>query len=316
MSKKESKNYNHLSKKEVIDTFTLEQLKEIIIIFKLKCANNNKTNLVACIEKSRSVSKSFLTTLSDIQGSTVREKIKNIRNVFYDNFIQKRNDLLDDTYILLAECITPSLCSDTERIQLIETVLRQLEEFHDEELPDDLKNNGILSSKQTNAYYAVKNEVKNIRKLSIKILENAKDEPHFQDILEIGEKIKNEKVRYYLIEARKCYAIKSYDATVVMIARANEYALKEFFKKNNILYSEKDTLGALVNKFKDNFKDKPSQRLLGKIEEVQNFDRIVGAHDLNLDRKYITKDETDHSWTAIQLILNELIDIDYKPYLE
>jgi len=49
---------------------------------------------------------------------------------------------------------------------------------------------------------------------------------------------------------------------------------------------------------------------------VQNYDRIVGAHDLDHDRKEITKDEADHAWTAIQVILKELLNIEYEPYLE
>jgi hypothetical protein len=81
-------------------------------------------------------------------------------------------------------------------------------------------------------------------------MEMAKGEPHIQDLLEINEKIKNDKIKYYLKEARKCYATKCYDATVVMIARANEFTLKEFFKKNSLPFSEKETLGALVKKYK------------------------------------------------------------------
>ena len=83
-------------------------------------------------------------------------------------------------------------------------------------------------------------------------------------------------------------------------------------KRSNISISDRDTLGGSISKFRENFTDKTSKRVLEKIIEVQNFDRIVGAHDIQLDRKIITHDEADHAWSAIQVILRELMGIEYK----
>lgn len=89
-----------------------------------------------------------------------------------------------------------------------------------------------------------------------------------------------------------------------------------YLKRKNITFNKKDTLGTLINIFQRRFKDKTHKRILGKIMEVHNFDRIVAAHDIKQDRHIITKDEADHAWTAVQVILNQLLKMEYEPYLE
>ena len=187
-------------------------------------------------------------------------------------------------------------------------------EVKDEEIPKEVQK--FITYKQMKAYYAVKTEAKYLSNFSEEILEIARTETIFPNFVEIDEKIGDERISHYLKEATKCYAVKSYDATVVMIARATEYALKRFFMLKGIKYSNRDTLGKLIDIYEDRFQDETSKRVLGKIMEVQNFDRIVGAHDKQTDRRYISKDEADHAWTAIQVILKELLGIKFEPYLE
>jgi len=304
----------YLTKREILEKFTLDQLKEICSIFQINHSQQNKIKIVLVLEKTKKVSKEFLSVLLEVEGKTIKEKITNLRNNFYEHFIQKRNDFLENFKDNLAEFLSPGVCSDIEKLQVLERQIRHLKEFVEEELPSNLIT--IITPRQKKAYYAVRNEIKITTKFVEDILSLSKDDPNVQDITELKEKITNERIFHYLKEARKCYAIRSYDATVVMIARATEYILKECLKKNKISFSQKDTIGKLKTIFEQNFKDNTSKRTLGKIIEVHNFDRIVGAHDTQQDRKYISKDEADHAWTAIQVILRELLGIEYQPYLE
>ncbi len=192
---------------------------------------------------------------------------------------------------VVADFLSRGLCSDEEGLEMLDNMLEQMEDFLDEKLSAEFEK--IITSKQKRAYFVVRGIIKGVKEGFDKILEFTDEEGNLLDLLEVL-KIENKRIRHYLREARKCYAIRSYDATVVMLARAVEYVLKDFLKKN-IQFSEKDTLGTLIKLFESNFRDKTSKRILGKIMEVHNFDRIVAAHDVKQDRHIITKDEADHA---------------------
>lgn len=304
----------YYTKREVVERFTLSQLKELSKFFEICKFASTKEELVRCIEKEKSISKSLLEILLETKGKTIREKIKNLRGNFYEKFIGKKNEVLDEINEILGEYLGKAMLGNLEIINRLEELLRQLLDMKDEKLPREFER--MITPGLVKAFYAVKNEIYCTVKVVKKALESLKNEDNLLDVLEIKRKIKNERIKHYLIEARKCYAVKSYDATVVMIARATEYIIKDFLKRNNISFSDKDTLGILIGKFRNNFTDSASKRVLEKIMEVQNLDRIVGAHDKQQDRKIITHDEADHAWTAIQVILKELMNIEYKPSLD
>ena len=105
-----------------------------------------------------------------------------------------------------------------------------------------------------------------------------------------------------------------YDACIVMLARTLEYSLKEYLKEENIQLSKKAVLNELINAFRKSNSKKVA--LLEKIMEVQRFDRNIGAHDKDKERHQLGKKEADHSWTAIRIILKELLNIEYNPLIE
>ncbi len=314
MFKNNNSSKKYYTKSEILNEFSFSQLKELAKIFNV-CKNVlTKEQLVQCLSKEKSISKSLLIVIFYKEGDTIVERVRNLRQDFYKNFIEERNKLLKEAYRILGEYMGKGISGNMKIIDLIEKLKRQTKDIENEKLPKELEK--IITKKQRRAYYAVRKEIQCISKMIESILFIVREEGNYQDIQEIKRKIKNERIVHYLVEARKCYAVRSYDSTVVMIARAIEYILKEFFKNKNIKFSDKETLGSLVKKFKDNFHDPTSKRVLGKILEVQNLDRIVGAHDIQMDRKIITREEANHAWTAIQVILKELMHIEYDPHLE
>lgn len=120
-------------------------------------------------------------------------------------------------------------------------------------------------------------------------------------------------IQYYLIEAKKCYFFESYDASIVMIARAIEFSLKEHLRVNGAPVPRP----AVMSKLIDNYTTYVGKKdVLKYIYEVQKMDRNIAAHDSDVERRRMTKAEADHSWTAIRIILRDLLKIVLKVRVE
>ncbi len=120
-------------------------------------------------------------------------------------------------------------------------------------------------------------------------------------------------IKYYLLEAKKCYFFEAYDASIVMIARGIEFSLKEYLKNNNKPVPRPAVMSRLIDAYTASV---GKNDVLKYISEVQKMDRNIAAHDSETERKRITKAEADHSWTAIRIILRDLLKIVLKVRVE
>lgn len=122
-----------------------------------------------------------------------------------------------------------------------------------------------------------------------------------------------EEIKYYLMQAKKCYFFEAYDSCIVMIARAIEFSLKEYLKLNKQNIPKPAVMGNLITAYESYVGKKD---VLKYINEVQKMDRNISAHDSDEERKKMSKAEADHSWTAIRIILRDLLGIDIKIRVE
>ncbi len=141
----------------------------------------------------------------------------------------------------------------------------------------------------------------------------ATSDENLTDYLELLDSKIPEEIKYYLIQSKKCYFFHAYDACIVMIARSIEFALKEYLKSNKRTIPKPAVMGKLITEY-EAFVGKKD--VLKYINEVQKMDRNIAAHDSDQERKRMEKAEADHSWTAIRIILRDLLNIDMKVRVE
>ncbi len=112
------------------------------------------------------------------------------------------------------------------------------------------------------------------------------------------------RVEYYVLQGYRAYYAKCYDACIVMLARAIEYLLKGLLNAKSITYSANATLGGLVTLYRTKIGD---DKVLEKVMEVANMDRIVSAHDVQPYDKQMQAEDANHAKTALEIILRELL---------
>jgi len=302
--------FRYKTKREIINKFTKNQLKELVYQFDINVTNSRKDDYVNAIEKTTKISKSFLILLLKTDGSTINKKIKNLRNNFYNEFIKNKNQSIQECYNFITQLVVIGLISNSSLENRLRLFLDMLEDISAEELPKELKNPKIITKRMYNAYYRARNHARSLHFILDNIDTHIQEENIPKKYLEL-QNVENDKIRYYLAEVIKCYAMHCYDAIVVMLARATEYALKDYLKRKKINV-ERKILGELIKEFQKHFEDRKHKRILNKILEVVNLDRIVAAHDIKGDRHFITRKEADHIWTAIQIILKNLLNIHYE----
>jgi hypothetical protein len=111
------------------------------------------------------------------------------------------------------------------------------------------------------------------------------------------------KISHYVCQAYRAYTAKCYDGCIVMLARVIEYSLKEVLK-NKVTLSPRATLGELIRLYENRIgKDKVVQKII----EVQNMERIICAHDIDPYEKIMDVRDADHAWTAIEIVLRDLL---------
>jgi len=111
------------------------------------------------------------------------------------------------------------------------------------------------------------------------------------------------RVEYYILQGFRCYSARCYDACIVMLARALEHLLKLLLKNRKVTVPEKATLGSLVDLYRKSIGD---DKVLEKVLEVANMDRVISAHDIPPYDKQMDVKDANHAWTALDIVLREL----------
>jgi hypothetical protein len=295
------------TKVDILKTFSKQDLIDLSKTFNLNYVGLKKDRLQKNICDNRKITKNLLQLLSERKEKSIQEKFKGIKNDFYENYITKRVEKLDEIKEIESNLLSKIIFSDMDALGKISDINDELLDLgnFDEEIPKEIENNitkKMISSFQTKrkwCYYR--------SKFLSELINDINSSEIIQEFENLELLKSNDKLYYYLYQSRKCYHVSAFDASIVMIARAIEYAIYTYLNNNKIKVDDKTTLGPLIGLMR---KENLEKELIGKVVEVQNWDRNVCAHDGKRHR--YGKTEADHSWTAAKLILKELLNVDLQ----
>lgn len=224
---------------------------------------------------------------------------------FYEKEVSKRREAVDTliediSYSIVSECYR-----DKEFMINLQRNIKQCKILGDmkKQFPNYSTN---PTSKQFSSAISSKKHCYHYSEFLTKAIDESFEDKNLERLFEFSKLKVAEKVKYYLIQAQKCYYFECWDACIVMIARTIEYSLKEYLKKENGQVQGFQAMGSLITSFEKHGK---KQDILKYIFEVQKMDRNICAHDSDKERQQMSKDEADHSWSAIRIILKELLEI-------
>lgn len=160
-----------------------------------------------------------------------------------------------------------------------------------------------FTKKQRGAYGTAKSMSYQIPKFVGSAIETSANHACLAHARELRERGLHPRVEYYLMQALKAYVGDSNDACIVMLARGLEHILKRALDSRAVAYSKKATLGELVALYKAKIGD---DKVLEKILEVANMDRVICAHDIAPYDKQMHKIDADHAWSAVKIALRDI----------
>ena len=304
----------NMNKDEMLSKFSKKDLQDICKSFEISYVGLNKDILVQELQSGKIITKNFIELLLERPEKTIREKLSGIKKDFFADFVQSRINLIEEVTDYESNIIAYGLLKDTTNITRLHEYKSNLEDMGgiEEKLPKEIDK--TISSKQRNAYRTWKKKAYYKHLFFKKSLDKLKDNDIIAEIFKIEDIESDDKIKYYLLQARVCYSMKCYDACIVMLARTLEYSLKQYLIGKDVETPKKAVLHELINAYRKT--NPPNVELLEKVIEVQRFDRNITAHDKDIERYQFGKKEADHSWTATRIILKELLNIEYKPLIE
>jgi hypothetical protein len=272
-----------------------------------------KDRIVTVLDACSNVTKEIAEDVLKKRGGekSIEEIIRERRSNFYENTAVEAFGFCEDIQDELAYGFFLGHIADSDYIKRTKAAVGKFDKlnvFKFERFPRSAN----LTIKQKKAIGKSKKAAWRFRLVSEGILNQIETDPNFAEFEKLRTSTKiPDRVKYYLIQVKKCYFVESFDATVIMCARAIEYALKQFFDTRvpPIRYGKKDTLGSLIRIYRDEL---GQDKLLEKILEVHNMDRIVCAHDIPPYDKTMGIEEADHAWTATVIILKDLLNVELK----
>ena len=224
---------------------------------------------------------------------------------FYKNEVIKRREAIENLVNEISFCIVGGSYADNSVITNLTRYIKESKVLADMKKKFPKYEPGP-TEKQTSAAFSAKKHCYHYSTFIQKAIDEAIGDEDLNDLLDLSDKKIPEKVKYYLLQARKCYFFECWDACIVMIARAIEYSLKEYLLKKKIVIKGFPTLGNLSRNYE---KVVDNEDILKYIIEVQKMERNICAHDSEKERQRMTQDEADHSWTAIRIILKEFLGV-------
>jgi hypothetical protein len=231
---------------------------------------------------------------------------------FYQQEVEARRKVIEDLTEDVKEAIVAGYLKSkliSERLSRHSSIASKMGNFDVKDFP----NSGSATQKQLSAAMTAK---KNCHRYAIFVksaVDRANSDENLIDYAELLSSRMPDEIKYYITQARKCYYFEAYDACIVMIARAIEFALKEYLKTNKRNIPKPAVMGKLIAEYEVNVGKKD---VLKYINEVQKMDRNIAAHYSDEERNRMGKAEADHSWTAIRIILRDLLNIDMKIRVE
>ena len=227
---------------------------------------------------------------------------------FYQQEVEARRKAIDDLTEDISEAVIAGYFKSRligEKLSRHANIAGRMGDWKTKEFP----NAASATSKQLSAATTAK---KNCHRYAVFVkgaVEKATSNENLIDYVELLDNRMPDEIKYYITQAKKCYFFDSYDACIVMIARAIEFALKEYLRINKRTIPKPAVMGKLIYEY-EAFVGKKD--VIKYINEVQKMDRNIAAHDSDEERTRMGKAEADHSWTAIRIILRDLLNIDMK----
>lgn len=231
---------------------------------------------------------------------------------FYQQEVEARRKVIDDLTEDVQEAIVAGYFKTQligERLSRHSSIANKMGNFEIKDFP----NASNATQKQLSAAMTAK---KNCHRYAIFVksaVDKANSDENLIDYAELLASRMPDEIKYYITQAKKCYFFEAYDACIVMIARAIEFALKEYLKSNKHNVPKPAVMGKLITEYEAHVGKKD---VIKYINEVQKMDRNIAAHDSDEERTRMGKAEADHSWTAIRIILRDLLNIDMKVRVE
>jgi len=301
------------TKIEILNEFNKSRLIDIANHFNVKINNSwNKSTIADTLERSKKVTIASLKILLNKEGE-VSSVIKDEKSTFMDETAFAAFKYRDSCIIELANIVALSELKNGTALKNLEMWLSgcdNLRVLTQKDIPPNVKKQ--LSGKQIGAYYNSIKAMNSTKRTISDTLAEAKKSSIVQVHWYIERSPLPEKVKYYLISAYKCYVIECYDASVIMLARCIEFSLKSYLDSHSIVHPKKSTLGPLLELYR---KKTNNHQIAEKIIEVQTMDRNICAHDRKQFWK-AGKKEADHAWSAIIIILRDLLNFDLKMQLD
>ena len=294
------------SKRETLATLTREQLKGLAKQYGIPFEHSwTKEQLVESIASSHSITIDGIKALHPkiASGDDVAATVRSARQDWYQETVVSAFSQVKDLYgriseaIALKEATSPGYVTDL----LARTSAIKAAKLITEEVPDHVGKQ--LSSRQWTGVKLARALCRQVPRQLDPSLQQASQNPNVRRLIEIRARNLPTRIEYYATQAAKSYAASCYDASIVMLARALENLLKHHLTAKGKAYRKEATLGALLGVYR---KEVADQKVLEKILEVSNMDRIISAHDIAPFDQQMAEVDAQHAWTAFDIALREL----------
>lgn len=299
---------NMPSKKELLNAFTREQLRSIATQYEIPFEQTwRKEEFIKAIGGSRKLDAEAIANLSSkvADKTDIQEAINTTRQDYFGQTagaVFKQIDLIVE---LLSEALAVNEMVEPGHLsQLVSQAnsVRKGKINESRNVPPAVWSQ--FTAKQRGAFGTARSMSYQLPKF----IESAVNLAQTSETLSTyaGWKTRNlpSRVEYYVLQGYRAYYARCYDACIVMLARAIEYLLKGLLNAKSIKYSESATLGALVTLYKTKIAD---DKVLEKVMEVANMDRIISAHDVPPYEKQMQIEDANHAKTALEIVLRELL---------
>jgi HEPN domain-containing protein len=296
------------SKKQRLEDCTKAELKSLAHEYDIKYEPSwKKGDYIRVLSRSR---KFNLNGINEIlakvsSAGSVKEAVRSAKHDFFDDTAGRVFKQNDELAIKIAEAFSIAEIVDDGYIDDVDTksILLRNSKINKLQVPNHIKNQ--WSDKQWKAFGAARKTTYYVPRLIDAASSLASQSALIVKYKSIFDRQLPERVEYYVSQAYRSYVAKCYDGCIVMLSRAIEYSLKEVLKSKSTI-PLRATLGELIDMYRKACGD---NKIIEKILEVQNMERVICAHDKPPYEKIMQCEDADHAWTAVDLIFRDFLNV-------
>jgi len=297
------------SKRQRLEDCTKAELKSLAIEYDIECQPSwKKEDFIRVLSRSRKFDLRGINEILDKASSkgSVKEGVRCATHDFFDDTVIRVFKQNDELSTMISIALSTAEVVDTGYLKDLEarsTLLRD-SKINKLKVPSHIENQ--WSDRQWKAFRAAKKTTYYIPRFIAAASDIASQNHRLLRYQSILERRLPSRVEYYACQAHRSYVAKCYDGCIVMLSRAIEYSLKEVLRSRKQL-SQRATLGELIAVYKQEI---GNDKILEKILEVQNMERVICAHDKPPYERLLQVEDADHAWTAVDIILRDLLKVE------